>query len=208
VKLWVWICWTICRHLSDRLLRFMWPNTPHFVYTPSNTICHSAHFYATSTIRETCYGLIHSFVAACILSNTSHKTESRLLLQRMITHYHSAFFDDGRAYIWGLLPFNFHLIEVSVHTVVIRLFEGFIDFLIRQSSSMFFVWSHTLKTAFLSASGALSLNLADFAARFLSGFPTATKYWPGKVNQWHPANISVVFKGLCYFVRLHSAIRG
>ncbi|KAJ3507583.1 hypothetical protein NLJ89_g6218 [Agrocybe chaxingu] len=70
---------------------FMRPNTPHFVFTPSSSICHGAHFYATSTIRETCFGIIHSFVASRYISNTEHERESRELLRRLVTYYQSVY---------------------------------------------------------------------------------------------------------------------
>ncbi len=91
---------------------FMRPNTPHFVYTPTNTICYGGHFYATSTIRESCYGLMHSFIAQRVLSNASHEVESRELIRRMITYYHETLLQfgpekSGRAFVTaGLSSFT------------------------------------------------------------------------------------------------------
>ena len=67
----------------------MRPNLPHAVYTPEHAICHGGHFYAISTIQDTMFGLVHSFIAGNLVTNTDHIT-SRLLLRRMAHFYHGA----------------------------------------------------------------------------------------------------------------------
>ena len=66
----------------------MRPNTPHFVLTPKAAICHGGHFYATSTIRETVFGVFHMFSLSKAITNTEHSLDSRLLLQRLIAYIH------------------------------------------------------------------------------------------------------------------------
>ncbi|KAF8960610.1 hypothetical protein BDZ97DRAFT_1605550, partial [Flammula alnicola] len=67
----------------------MRPNTPHAVFTLEHSVFEGGHFYATSTIRDTLYGLIHCFVAERYISNTSHGA-SRFLLRQMLAFYHTA----------------------------------------------------------------------------------------------------------------------
>jgi hypothetical protein len=69
----------------------MRPNTPHFVVTPKAAICHGGHFYATSTIRDTVFGVFHMFSLSKAITNTEHTLDSRLLLQRLIVYFHHAF---------------------------------------------------------------------------------------------------------------------
>lgn len=71
--------------------RIMRPNTPHAVVTPDNSICHGGHFYATSTLRDTCYGIFHSFVSGTLTTNTDHCLHAMQLLARMVVYYHQHF---------------------------------------------------------------------------------------------------------------------
>lgn len=66
----------------------MRPNTPHMVFTPESAICHGGHFYATSTIQPTIFGIYHTFSASGLLTNTEHTKGSRLLLRRLMIHIH------------------------------------------------------------------------------------------------------------------------
>jgi hypothetical protein len=72
----------------------MRPNTPHLVLTPKAAICHGGHFYASSTLRHTCHGVLHTFVACSLLTNTEHTTASRELLRRLLFYYCKAFLSD------------------------------------------------------------------------------------------------------------------
>lgn len=66
----------------------MRPNTPHAVYTPDHAICMGGHFYATSTMQSTMFGIIHTFVAGSLLTNTEHLV-SRNLIRRVALFYHT-----------------------------------------------------------------------------------------------------------------------
>ncbi|KAJ3500455.1 hypothetical protein NLJ89_g9788 [Agrocybe chaxingu] len=59
----------------------------HCVYTPEHTLCAGGHFYATSTMQDTMFGIVHSLVAERVITNTSHYF-SRRLIRRMIDFYH------------------------------------------------------------------------------------------------------------------------
>lgn len=65
----------------------MRPNTIHIVFTPEHSICHGGHFYATSTMQDTFYGIVHSFCANMLVTNASHPA-TRVLLRRIIQLYH------------------------------------------------------------------------------------------------------------------------
>jgi hypothetical protein len=67
----------------------MRPNTPHVVVTLEHSVFNGGHFYATSTIKQTFYGLIHCLVAKRYISNTSH-APSRFVLRQMLAFYHTA----------------------------------------------------------------------------------------------------------------------
>lgn len=69
----------------------MRPNTPHIVFTPEHSVCLGGHYYATSTMRDTCYGMIHSFISGSVTTNTEHVREAFKLLSRMVIFYHSEF---------------------------------------------------------------------------------------------------------------------
>lgn len=84
-----------CKLFSDRRFkttltkyRYMRPNTPHYVLTPEAAICYGGHFYATSTIRETVFGVFHMFALSKAITNTEHSRDSRLLLRRLIVYIH------------------------------------------------------------------------------------------------------------------------
>ena len=72
----------------------MRPNTFHCVFTLEPTIVHGGHFYATSTIRESCIASYHSFVLEKVISNTSHQGASLELLRRLVTYFESVYTKD------------------------------------------------------------------------------------------------------------------
>lgn len=73
----------------------MKPNTPHLVITPESSICYGSHFYALSTtIHDSCHGLLHTFVASLLLTNTEHTTALRDLLCRTLAYYCKIFTSD------------------------------------------------------------------------------------------------------------------
>lgn len=77
--------------LADLFISIMRPNTPHLVYTPASAICSGGHFYCMSTIRDSIYGIFHTFSASSLLTNTEHTKDAHLLLQRIITYIHCLF---------------------------------------------------------------------------------------------------------------------
>ncbi|KAL0574807.1 hypothetical protein V5O48_007164 [Marasmius crinis-equi] len=66
------------------------PGMYHFVYTLEPSICHGRHFFCSSTIRQTCWALFHSFVLGRTITNTDH-TKNRTSLVRLIAFWHKEF---------------------------------------------------------------------------------------------------------------------
>jgi hypothetical protein len=66
----------------------MKPGMPHAVVTFEASICHGGHFYAMSTIHATVYGIMHTLVGSNILTNAEHTTDSRMLLQQLVSDMH------------------------------------------------------------------------------------------------------------------------
>jgi hypothetical protein len=64
----------------------MQPGTPHFVITLSPSVALGQHFYATSTIRKTCWSFIHTCVLNGALTNTDHPKMEKLL-QRLFASF-------------------------------------------------------------------------------------------------------------------------
>lgn len=66
----------------------MRPNTPHIVFTAEHSICLGGFYYGTSTLRDSCYGMMHSFASGGIATNSQHVKEAFQLLARMVRFYH------------------------------------------------------------------------------------------------------------------------
>lgn len=102
----------------------MRPNTPHLVVTPEAAICHGGHFYATSTIRQTCHGILHTFIASSLLTNTEHTTASRDLLRRLLAYYWKSFRTD---YIDKKSPYKCMTTKYRGRVPDIFTFDGLLD---------------------------------------------------------------------------------
>ncbi|KAF9459884.1 hypothetical protein BDZ94DRAFT_985891 [Collybia nuda] len=94
------------------------PNTPFLAIMPEPSICHGGRFYAASTIRESCYGVFHTF----LYNNTvdaQHSIDSRKLLRRMLAFCHST------------LTSNDNIIRErnTAHVPRIHTFPGLLDLL-------------------------------------------------------------------------------
>jgi hypothetical protein len=83
-----------------KTFRIMGPNTPHYVVTPESAICHGGHAYTTSTIRQSAYGIFHTFTASSVVTNTEHTRASWLLLQRLMIYIHDRVLRASAQNIW------------------------------------------------------------------------------------------------------------
>lgn len=74
----------------------MRPCTPHFVLGTEDSIVLGRHYYATTTIRRSCFGIVHTFVMGAGITNTSHNEDvSSLLRQLMALWYRHMVLHDG-----------------------------------------------------------------------------------------------------------------
>ncbi|EEB88765.1 hypothetical protein MPER_13222 [Moniliophthora perniciosa FA553] len=67
--------------------------TPHYVVTLTPSICHGSHFYTASTMQDSCWSLIHTFIRFEKVSNT-HRLASFDLLHRIVAYWKDRFVND------------------------------------------------------------------------------------------------------------------
>ena len=73
----------------------MRPNTVvHAAITLLLTICHGEHFFSSSTMQDTLWGIVHSFVDHIKITNTNHPPVV-LLLQYMARFYYTGLVELG-----------------------------------------------------------------------------------------------------------------
>jgi len=68
----------------------MRPNTPHVVITTGNSIVYGGHFYSSSNLQDTFYGIVHCLMANNFITNNDH-VESRRLLMRMMQYFYKCY---------------------------------------------------------------------------------------------------------------------
>ncbi|KAK7017097.1 hypothetical protein VNI00_018689 [Paramarasmius palmivorus] len=73
------------------------PMTVHYVSTIGFTLCFGSHFYCASTIRKTCWTLLH-LVHADNFTNTSHPCH-RTMLCRMLTYWYDIVVNHSEWYL-------------------------------------------------------------------------------------------------------------
>ncbi|KAL0563669.1 hypothetical protein V5O48_018396, partial [Marasmius crinis-equi] len=72
----------------------MRPCTPHWVYTLESSLCHGSHFFAGSTMTDTCFGLLHTFTSGFYITNQPDISH-RLTLARIMCFWADALIDSG-----------------------------------------------------------------------------------------------------------------
>jgi hypothetical protein len=76
----------------------MRPNTPHAVITPEHSIVYGGHFYSSSNLQDSLYGIVHCLMADTLITNNIH-LETRRLLFRMMQYFYNCYVqnveDDG-----------------------------------------------------------------------------------------------------------------
>lgn len=50
----------------------MRPGARHYVVTTEPAIVYGRHFYCSSTIKQSCYGAVHTLIGNQVLTNTQH----------------------------------------------------------------------------------------------------------------------------------------
>ncbi|KAL0572373.1 hypothetical protein V5O48_009588 [Marasmius crinis-equi] len=81
---------TIVLRPGDVLL--MRPCTPHYVVTLENSLCHGSHFFAATTMTDTCVGIMHTFTHQLHITNQPD-VEHRLTLARVMCYWESFLVD-------------------------------------------------------------------------------------------------------------------
>lgn len=74
----------------------MRPCTPHYVLTLQHSITQGRHFYATSTIGQSCHGIIQCFILNTAVTNALHDT-TRVLLHRLMTMWYNHYCNAGQS---------------------------------------------------------------------------------------------------------------
>lgn len=69
----------------------MKPSTPHFVLGMDSTIVLGRHFYASSAIRRSCFGIVHALVLGSGITNTFHEDDTRSLLRQIMGAWYRHF---------------------------------------------------------------------------------------------------------------------
>lgn len=85
----------------------MRPSTPHLVLGTAPSIVLGRHYYATGTIRRSCFGIVHTFVMGLGITNTFHTDATRSMLrQLMALYYRHLILHDGFERKGYMLSFN------------------------------------------------------------------------------------------------------
>lgn len=74
--------------VTDIFDSYMRPCTPHFVLGTAPSIVLGRHYYATSSIRRSCFGIVHMFVLGLGITNTTHGEEPWALLRQLMALYY------------------------------------------------------------------------------------------------------------------------
>lgn len=74
----------------------MRPNTPHVVYTLEPSVALGGHFYARSTIRDTCFAIYHAFISGDTITNASLISTSRILIARISNLFEKVLVEENR----------------------------------------------------------------------------------------------------------------
>lgn len=69
----------------------MRPCTPHFVLGTEPSIVLGRHFYSASSIRRSCYGIVHTFIMGLAITNTVHDKDTKSLLRQIMALWYRHF---------------------------------------------------------------------------------------------------------------------
>ncbi|KAL0568511.1 hypothetical protein V5O48_013468, partial [Marasmius crinis-equi] len=100
----------------------MRPCTYHYVVTLESSLCHGSHFMCTTTIIDTCYGILHDFIHHDTITNQDDVVHRHSLARMLIfwknrlVNSHSQFFSTATSIAVDDLP-------------NLKTFEGFLGFL-------------------------------------------------------------------------------
>lgn len=69
----------------------MRPCTPHLVLGTAPSIVLGRHYYAASSIRRSCFGIVHTFVMGLGITNTYHDDGTRSMLRQLMALWYRHF---------------------------------------------------------------------------------------------------------------------
>ena len=75
----------------------MRPNTPHYVLTMDNSITIGRNFYARSTIRNSCWGYLHTTLLPNTTTNTHHSFLLIMLRSMFADAVQAYFLEEGES---------------------------------------------------------------------------------------------------------------
>jgi hypothetical protein len=136
------LCWILQQRCESQIIpnhdyeihvddSFMRPNTPHVVFTAEDSVCVGGHFYTTSTLRHTCFAILHTAVAGTLVTNTGYMKEAFIMLARLMAFYMGEYMGTSDLADLGAHVFDYdflkHDVSVADHVPDLSRFEGFVD---------------------------------------------------------------------------------
>ncbi|KAL0058437.1 hypothetical protein AAF712_014898 [Marasmius tenuissimus] len=100
------------------------PNTPHIVVTVEDSIVEGGHFFCSSTIQKTCFGLFHACVALSHVTNNTHETARYVLAN--ISNYWSHTIINSQKYHAAL---DSRVFDPTLDTPILTTNNGLLDFI-------------------------------------------------------------------------------
>lgn len=95
--------------------RYIRPCRPHATVALHHTVCQGGYFYSWSTIKDTCYGILHDFGTGLFFSSAERLWDSRELIRRIVTYFHMHFVE-GRSQSGMDACHSYHTVEDSEPT--------------------------------------------------------------------------------------------
>lgn len=74
----------------------MMPTTFHAVVGTSHSIIFGRHFFSTSTIRRSVFGLVHTFILGLLITNTVHADATKSLFRQIMALWYRHYVIHGR----------------------------------------------------------------------------------------------------------------
>jgi hypothetical protein len=84
--------------LTVQSIRYMQPNTFHYVVTLENSVTIGRHFYCASTISQTVIGVIHTFLMGHGITNVEHNNALQTVLRRQMGAWYMRFNESSYSY--------------------------------------------------------------------------------------------------------------
>jgi hypothetical protein len=83
----------MCMKLTTLFVRYMRPNTLHYVVTIESSIVYGRHFYSASTVQSSILGIVHTFIMSNGITNVLHD-QLHTMLRRMMAMWYENYDQD------------------------------------------------------------------------------------------------------------------